>query len=59
MVCSAGVIYGLALIQIMHIKIHVKTICKKNAIAQIGTNVRAHIFNARLLARSQFASRKS
>jgi hypothetical protein len=29
---------------------------KEKNIAQIGTNVRAPIFNAKLLARSQFAS---
>jgi hypothetical protein len=29
---------------------------KKNTTAQIGTNVRAHGFNAGLLARGQFAS---
>jgi hypothetical protein len=32
---------------------------KKNATAQIGTNVRARGFNAGLLARSQFASGRS
>jgi hypothetical protein len=36
-----------------------KTKQKKNTIAQTGTNVTAHIFNAGLLARSQFASGKS
>jgi hypothetical protein len=32
---------------------------KKKAITQTGTNVRDHIFHAGLLARRQFASRKS
>jgi hypothetical protein len=32
---------------------------KKNSTAQIGTNVRFHRFNAGLLARPQFASRRS
>jgi hypothetical protein len=32
---------------------------RKRKTAQIGTNVRACIFNARLLARSQFTSRRS
>jgi hypothetical protein len=36
-----------------------KTKQKKNTTAQIGTNVRARGFNARLLARSQFASGRS
>jgi hypothetical protein len=36
-----------------------KTQQKKNTTAQIGTNVRPHGFNARLLARSQFASGRS
>jgi hypothetical protein len=49
-----------------HIKIIVKTTCgkkkrerKKENPAQIGTKVRARIFNARLLDRSQFASGRS
>jgi hypothetical protein len=45
-----------------HIKIIVKKqlVAKKNikATAQMGTNVRVRIFNARLLARSQFAYRR-
>jgi hypothetical protein len=32
---------------------------KEEKRAQIGTNVRAHMFNAGLLARSQFASGRS
>jgi hypothetical protein len=32
---------------------------KEKETAQIGTNVRARVFNAGLLARSQFASRRS
>jgi hypothetical protein len=32
---------------------------EKEATAQIGTNVRARVFNAGLLARSQFASGRS
>jgi hypothetical protein len=32
---------------------------KKNTPAQIGTNVRVRVFNAGLLARSQFASGRS
>jgi hypothetical protein len=46
---------------------HIKIIVKEQAVrekkekktAQIGTNVRARVFNARLLARSQFASGRS
>jgi hypothetical protein len=55
---SVGVIQGLVLIQIIHIKIFAKTTCKK-ATAQIETNVRARVFNAGLLARSLFASGRS
>jgi hypothetical protein len=48
-------------------KIFVKTTCKcfqrkekrKRKKTQIGTSVRAHVFNAGLLARSQFASGRS
>jgi hypothetical protein len=36
-----------------------KTKQKKNTTSRIGTNVRAHGFNAGLLARSQFASGRS
>jgi hypothetical protein len=46
----------------MHIKIIVKNNLwkkKEKKTAQIGTNVRAHIFNAGLLARSKFASGRS
>jgi hypothetical protein len=32
---------------------------KKNTTAQVGTNVRARVFNAGLLARSQFTSGRS
>jgi hypothetical protein len=59
---SAGVIYGLVLIQIIYIKMFVKRACicsqikKIQKAAQIGTNVRALLFNARLMTESQFAS---
>jgi hypothetical protein len=36
-----------------------KKLKKKKATAQIGTNVKARVFNAGLLARSQFASGRS
>jgi hypothetical protein len=51
----------------IHIKMFIKTTCKcfqrkrkrRKKTAEIGTNVRARIFNAGLLARSQFASWRS
>jgi hypothetical protein len=59
LILSVGIIHGLALIQSMYTKVF-KTTCKcfKNT-ALVGTNVRSRVFNAGLLARSQFASRKS
>jgi hypothetical protein len=42
-----------------HIKVNVKKTFGEKATAQIGTNVRARVFNVGLLARSQFASRRS
>jgi hypothetical protein len=43
---------------IKYLKIHLGNIFKEAA-AQIGTDVRARVFNAGLLARSQFASGRS
>jgi hypothetical protein len=44
----------------IHMKMFVKTTCKSlEKTAQIGTNVRARVFNVRLLVRSQFASGRS
>jgi hypothetical protein len=48
----------------MHMKIFVKFTLwerkeKNLATAQIGTKIRAHVFNAGLLARCQFASGRS
>jgi hypothetical protein len=46
----------------MHMKTSVKQIVNvfyNKATSQIGTNVRARVFNAGLLARSQFASGRS
>jgi hypothetical protein len=46
----------------MHIKVFMKRSFKcffNEAKAQIGTNVRAHVFNGGMLARSQFVSGRS
>jgi hypothetical protein len=67
---SAGIIHGFVLIQIVRTykclyknilwgKTKTKMKKKKNTEAQIGTNVRASVFKARLLARSHFASGRS
>jgi hypothetical protein len=56
---SASVIQFGAYPNYTQIKIFVKTVCGKKAAAQIGTNVRAVVLNAGLLARSQFASGRS
>jgi hypothetical protein len=43
----------------VHKSICKKKTCEKKARAQIGTNVRTRVFNAGLLARNHFASRRS
>jgi hypothetical protein len=50
---------GLSSTYIRDIQIEGKKTEKKNTTAQIGSNVRVRGFNAGLLARSQFASRRS